>query len=199
MNTTQIRLATLATALTAALIFVGIAPADEITGSIKISPNLTHTGPSGGSELTETLYDVWKWAGTSANLGTQGLATAMTILYVKNDTIAGSGTNTYDLYGTLEDSFGNTVNLAKVKFMVLCPSNSMGATQSVLIEPAPAAGFASWQSTTTSATRVFSGGVWMTATASTNGYTVTATTGDILQIRNESTNAASYRLFIGGE
>jgi len=188
-------LATLATVLTAAALM-----ADNITGSIKLAPNLTHYGDNAAADsLLETVSDVYKWAGSSSALGTGTLATAMSLLYVQSTNITAGATNVYDLAGGLVDSFGKTLTFAKVKMLMLAPSNSMAVAQSVLIIPAAANGFATWQSGTTSAVRVFSGGAVGLFAPCTNAYTVAAGTGDLLWIVNESTNAASYRLYIGGE
>jgi hypothetical protein len=171
---------------------------DNITGRIRILPNLTHTGTAGASTLTEVLENTYEWAGT-AIVGTNGSAAGMSKLWVYGGTISGGATQSFDLAGGVTNSFGATLTFARVKMMVLCPSNSMAVAQSVLLRPAPANGFASWQSGTNDGARVFSGGAWAVMAPQTNAYAVTAGTGDLLEIANESTNAATYRLYIGGE
>ena len=180
------------------LVFVATLYANDITGSIKLSPNLTHEGAGTASTMTETISDVWKWAGTSSTIGTNGLATALTKLYALAATMPAGGTNIYDLAGGVTNNFGEVLTFAKVKFLAFCPTNSLGATRSMLIGPAPENGW-SWQSTTTAAVRVYASGVFCVGTASTNGYTVTAGTGDQLQIINDATNAAGFALYIAGE
>jgi len=196
MTTTQTRLATLA-----ALTLAATLHADSITGSIKVSPNLTHTGSGAASTLTETISDVWKWAGTSATVGTQGLATAVTMMYViQSNGIPAGATNTIDLYDSVYDSFGVKFKPAKVKGFIFCPTNSMTvAPQTMLVRPASANGWATWMSTTTSAIRVFSGGCFAIFAPCTNAYTVTGATGDLLETVNESTNASGYKLTILAE
>jgi hypothetical protein len=194
MNTTQIRLATLATLALAATLH-----ADAITGSVRLTPNLTHLGNNPAAQLVETIADVWQWAGSSSQLGTGTTATAMSLIYAQSTNIAAGATNVFDLAGGLVDSFGKTLTFARVKFLMLAPSNSMAVAQSVLVIPASENGFSTWQSGTTSAARVYSGGAWAIMAPCTNAYAVTGGTGDLLWIVNESTNAASYRLYIGGE
>lgn len=190
--------------LCAVLAVAAVVHADDIIGSIKISPNLTHSGDGAASTLTETIADVWKWAGASATVGTGATATAISKMYVLvSNNVPPGATNTLDLYGAAADSFGTTFSPAQIKGFIFCPTNSLSVLtngyQSMLIRPAPAAGWATWMSGTTSAIRVKAGGMFAVFAPCTNAYAVTATTGDLLETVNESTNAAGYRLYIFAE
>jgi hypothetical protein len=181
-----------------------LALADDITGSIKIAPNLTHSGAGSASTLTETISDVWKWAGTSATVGTGTTATAISKMYVVvSNGIPAGATNTVDLYGGVYDSFGTLFSPSQVKGFIFCPTNSLSVLtngyQSMLIRPSSANGWATWMSTTTSAIRVKAGGMFALMAPCTNAYAVTATTGDLLETVNESTNACGYSLYILAE
>lgn len=171
--------------------------ADNITGRIRINPAITHTGTGTASTLSEAVENVYQWAGT-AIIGTNGSAAGLNKLWVMQATLAAGATNTYDLAGGVTNSFGQVLTFARVKMMVAVPSNSMAVAQTVLIQPSPVNGF-SWQSTTTSATRVYSGGAWAVFAPSTNAYAVTAGTGDCFDVINESTNAVTVNLYIAGE
>jgi hypothetical protein len=172
--------------------------ADAITGLMRMESNITRTKAGTVTTVTETMINSYKWGGTGA-LGTGGQASAMSVLYAVNFSIIAGGTNTLDLYGSLLDNFGATVNLARVKWMQLSPSNSMVTPQTMLIRAAPANGFGTWMSATTAAVRAFSGGTFAIMAPATNAYAVTDSTGDLLEIVNESTNAATGLLYIGGE
>jgi hypothetical protein len=176
-----------------------VARAEDITGVIRLNPSITHSGTGAASTLTETIGDVWRWGGGSGVIGTNGSAAGLNKLWVYSGSLAGGATNTFDLAGGVTNSFGQVLTFARVKFLLLAPSNSMTTAQSVLLQPAPANGWGSWQSTTTSAARVYSGGAWAVFAPCTNAYAVTAGTGDLIDIINESTNAATYRLYIAGE
>jgi hypothetical protein len=189
-------IATLATL--AILTTVYRAAANEISGTIKVDARLEHVSPSTASEITETIATPYKWAGTGL-LGTNGTAAGMTTIYAATLSIPATGTNALDLAGTLFDSFGATVNLARVKFMVFAPSNSMTAAQSVIVRPAGANGFATWASDSNATVRVWSGGCFAFFCPTTNAPAVTAGTGDMLEIVNESTNAATCKVIIGGQ
>jgi hypothetical protein len=197
---------TLAACLTASLIalLACLARADDISGTIRIAPNLTHEGNNGASTLTETIADVWKWAGTSSTVGTGTTATAISKMYVVvSNGIPAGATNTVDLYGGVYDSFGVLFSPSQVKGFIFCPTNSLAVTnngyQSMLIRPSSANGWATWMSTTTSAIRVKAGGMFALFAPCTNAYAVTATTGDLLETVNESTNACGYSLYIFAE
>ena len=178
--------------------------ADDITGTIRVSPNVTHSGDGAASTLTETLADVWKWAGTSATLGTGTTATAISKMYVVvSNGIPGGATNQVDLYGAVYDSFGNLFSPTQVKGFIFCPTNAASIVtngyQSMLIRPASVNGWATWMSDTTAAIRVKSTGVFALFAPCTNAYAVTATTGDLLETVNEATNTCGYRLYIFAE
>jgi hypothetical protein len=192
--------AVLSIILTAAvLVAAGTLLAAPMTGLIKVESAVTATKTGTVSSVTETLVSSYKWGGTTI-LGTGTTAAAMSVIYTANATIPGLGTNTLDLVGTLSNNFGETINLTKVKWMQFAPSNSMTTVaQSILVEPAPENGFATWMSGTTSAMRVYSGGAVAIFAPCTNAFAVTATTGDLLQIRNESTNAVTVQVIIAGE
>lgn len=172
--------------------------ADNITGRIRINPAITHTGTGTASTLTEVLENTYQWNGT-AIIGTNGSAAGLNKLWVYSGTIGGGATQSFDLAGGVTNSFGATLTFSRVKLMQICPSNSMANPQTVLLRPAHANGFASWQSGTNDGQRVFAGGAWAVMAPTTNAYAVTAGTGDLLEIVNESTNAASYFLYIAGE
>ena len=114
--------------------------------------------------------------------------------------LAAGATNTLDLAGTLTDSFGATLTFTRVKYLSIAPSNSMAVAQSVLVQPAPANGWATWMANTTSAVRVWSGGCAVPVMCpQTNAPAVTATSGDLLDVINESTNAVKVTVIILGD
>lgn len=176
----------------------GSAWADDISGNIKIAATMTHLGSVTASTLTETLSDPWLWAGTTARIGTNGAATGLTRIYASETAIAASGTNALDLYGTLLDSFGATVNLSKVKLMFVSFSNSM-ASASVTLAPGVAAGFTNWNDGATAGVKISAGGAFFLAAPNATGYPVSNTACDALQLVNNSTNAGSVKVIIAGD
>jgi hypothetical protein len=176
----------------------GVVMADEISGNIKIAASLTHLGSVTASTLTETLSDPWLWSGATARLGTNGAATGLSKIYAVESAIAGSGTNNLDLYGTMLDSFGATVNMIKVKLMFVSFSNSM-ASASVTLSPGASAGFTNWNDGATAGVKIRSGGAFFLAAPDATGYPVSNGVCDALQVVNGSTNAGSVKVIIAGD
>jgi hypothetical protein len=176
----------------------GAAWADDISGTVKVSTSLTHLGSPTASTLTETLSDPWLWAGTTARLGTNGAATGLTRIYAAETAIGAGGTNALDLYGTLLDSFGAAINMAKVKLMFVSYSNAM-ASATVTLAPGAAAGFTNWNSGLTEGVKISAGGAFFLAAPNATGYPVSNTACDALQLVNNSTNAGSVKVIIAGD
>jgi hypothetical protein len=176
----------------------GMAWADDISGNIKIAASLTHLGSVTASTLTETLSDPWLWATSTARVGTNGAATGLTKIYAAETAIAAGGTNALDLYGTLLDSFGATVNMAKVKLMFLSFSNSM-TSASVTLAPGAANGFTNWNDGATAGVKISAGGAFFLAAPNAVGYPVSDGGCDALQVVNNATNAGSVKVIIAGD
>ncbi len=177
----------------------GVWAADTITGLARVELNLTHTGTNTATTVTETLVNAYKWGGTGA-LGTNGAAAGVGYMYAAVLSLGAGATNTLDLAGSLKDAFGATLTFSKVKYLSIAPSNNMAVAQSVIVQPAPANGWGTWMANTTSAVRVWSGGCAVPVMCpQTNAPAVTAGTGDLLDIINESTNAATVTVIILGD
>ena len=170
--------------------------ADDIRGTIKTAVSLTHISGATASTVYETISDPWTWGATSANVGTNGAANDLNMVYISNATIAGSGTNTLDLYGTLLDSFGATLNFARIKLLIVAPTNAM-AGQSVTLLASAANGMTNALPAT--GNPVLCGGVFFLAAPTAIGYTVSNGVCDVIDIRNDSTNAAVVKVVIAGE
>jgi hypothetical protein len=175
---------------------IGIILADDISGTIKAGISISHAGSGTASTLTETLSDPWKWGTSTAIIGTNGSATGLSKLYVSDATIAGSGTNTLDLYGALTDSFGVAVNLARVKLILIAPANTM-AGQSVTLGASASNGMTN--ALPASGNSVLCGGAFFLAGPTAIGYSVSNGVCDTIQIVNDSTNAATCKVIVAGE
>ena len=169
--------------------------ADTITGEIKLSAAITHTGSATASSLTETISDPWKWGASTAFMGTNGSPTGLSRIYVSSTTIAGSGTNTIDLYSSTLDSFGSPLAFSAVKFIWFAPSNTTSSSMTIL--PASSAGFTNWTESTTG-NKIRSGGLLAIMAPDAGGYAVSNGACDSISIINGSTNSGSYVLFVGG-
>ena len=174
-----------------ALAVVGIAVADSITGNLRVSPNLTHTGTGSASTLSETkdTFQSWVIAGTTN-------AVSLTKMWVASVTLAGLAGTNFDLYASMNDSFGQPVSFSVVKMIALNaatsnetfiglggagsnPMTNWVADASDIIKIAPSAGF------------------YIFAPDET-GYAVSNGVADTLAVTNYSTNAVWFDIFIAG-
>ncbi len=169
---------------------ITIIATDTYTGTLLVTPQITHKSV-GASTLSETIQTVYQWTLTQS-----AGATYVNNLYVSNGTLAAGATNTVDLYGTLANSFGVTLNMVCIKGLILCPSNSVGGT--VTIRPAAANGISGLFEDTSGAI-VRSRGCYSTFAMDTNGYAVANASADSIEIVNNATNTTTYQLIIFGE
>jgi hypothetical protein len=182
---------TLLTGILAALCLGAPAVCDPISGTISVSGPVLHTGGT-ASSLQESIDSFFSW--TLASTETNVLS--LSCLYSASGSLAGGATNTLDLYGAVLDSFGATVKLARVKLLVFCPSNAIAATAT--IRPAAAAGFTNWCDAAEGVT-VRAGGALAFFAPDLTGYPVSNSVCDSLEIVNNATNSATYKLYIGGQ
>jgi hypothetical protein len=182
-----------AATIAALLVGAAILCADTYTGTISVSPAIVHQSTT-ASSLMESLSTVYSYTISS---GTGNVA-YVNCLYTKSGTIVAAGTNTIDLYGTVLNSFGSTLNVVRVKGMILCPSNSVGSP--VIFRPSTSGGFTNWTADTSAdGVKVRSGGCFAIFAKDTTAYPVTATTCDSLDIVSTATNSTTYSLYIFGE
>lgn len=105
------------------------------------------------------------------------------VLFAEARTIAASGTYSMDLVGALADLFAATVNLVKVKALLIKadPAN----VNNVMVGGAGANGFVSWVGDATDKVAVRPGaGLLLVAGQADTGYAATAATADLLLFTN---------------
>jgi hypothetical protein len=170
---------------------IAILAADTYTGVISVSPAIVHQGGS-GSALTETLSSVFTWSLSAVSTNPANVGA----LYVVNGSVAANSTNTVDLYGSVNNSFGAVLNMARVKGLIFCPSNSLG--KACYIRPAAANGMTNiWEGAQGSV--VNSGGCLALFAKDTVGYPVSNAAVDSIEIAGTATNATTYSLYILGQ
>ncbi len=112
-------------------------------------------------------------------------------------TLAASATENLDLAGVLTDAFGNLLTFAKVRVILIyaLPAN----TNNVLVGGAASNGFITPFNDATDIAVVKPGGMLLMIAPDTNGYAVTAATGDLLKITNSSSGTSiTYDVIILG-
>lgn len=109
-------------------------------------------------------------------------------------TLGASGTENLDLAGSLADPFGATITCAKVKAMMFTASS--GNTNNVNVGGAGSNTFVGPFADATDIVSIPPGGTFF-VTAPVSGWTVTASTGDILKIANSGgTTGITYKVMI---
>lgn len=115
--------------------------------------------------------------------------------YAERKTVNASTTQTTDLSGALTDPFGSTVTFAKVKLVALI---NRSTTQTLTLQR-PAANGVPWLTAAGDAIPVPPGGFACVAAGVLAGLaTVTAGTGDLIDVVNPAGASAEYDLIVVG-
>ena len=117
----------------------------------------------------------------STSMATGTGASQSDLLFTDQRTIAASSTEDLDLSGSLSDAFGNTLAFVKVKAITVKAASAN--TNNVTVSPASANGFLGPFADASDLLAIPPGG-FITLTAPVSGWTVTASTGDLLTIAN---------------
>lgn len=117
-----------------------------------------------------------------ASLPNGVLAGQADLLWTDTRTIAASGTDDLDLNGSLLDAFGQAVNFARVKGIVLAAA--AGNTNDVVIGAAASNAFVGPFGSATHTMKVQPGNPFCIFATGAAGWPVTPTTADLLRIAN---------------
>lgn len=110
--------------------------------------------------------------------------------------LAGSATENLDLAGSLTNAFGATVTFTKVKLIAVRASSSNNAANAVQVSRGSSNGVPLFLAASDG---VALGPAGMLVIYDPTGFTVTASTGDILTVTNGAgTNTVSYDILIVG-
>lgn len=170
----------------AVVIVAGASWAGDVAGTVQLYLGATHTDTSetlgtGISAATETINRIINQtitAGTNAN--------QCDVFYHVTETVAASSRSTNDLYGIKTDSFGETVNLAEMRWVYITSSSTNAAD--LLVE---------WPTVGTNGIKV-GGSMFLWAPTAT-AIPIANGTSDQLVILNESAaQSQKYSIIIGG-
>ncbi|MDC8446458.1 MAG: hypothetical protein LV471_11100 [Nitrosomonas sp.] len=118
-------------------------------------------------------------------------------VFTDTRTIAASGSENLDLSGVLADVFGSTINFTRIKALIIKADQSN--TNDVLVGGHASAAVASLFGDATDKARVKPGGAVAFIAPNATGYTVTATTADMLTVANSSSGSSvTYTIIIIG-
>ena len=119
-------------------------------------------------------------------------------VFVDQRTLSASANEELDLAGGLTDAFGTSITFTSIKGIIVYAAS--GNTNDVLVGGAAANGFIEWVSDTSDEIVVKPGGMFMLYNPAADGYTVTASTGDLLRFENSSSGSSvTYDLILIGE
>lgn len=163
------------------------------TLGITVTANNTNTGtPLVSTSVADNLQRT-----VTISLSTGTSADQADRVYQFNETLAASGTRDLDLSGSLTDSLGQTVVFVEVTSIVLI--NKATVAGSDLLLGAGSNPMVNWVETGGDRVRVKAGGFMALGCRYDPGYAITAGTGDILRITNESGSATvEYDIIIVG-
>jgi hypothetical protein len=165
-----------------------------ITGKLKIQAELTNTGASDLSTLTDvltsTLLPLWSvTSGTGLDQADQ--------MWHDQRTLALSTSEELDLAGVLTDSFGTVLTFARIEAIIVTAALANGAL--IQVGGAASNGFINWVASATDIINVRNGGTFALFAPDATAYAVTAGTGDLLKITNTDGAAeAIYDIYIIG-
>lgn len=173
-------------------VLAGAVIADTITGNVRVTPNITHNGSGSASSFRETISSLQSWtvAGTTNN-------TSLTKLWVKHDVLPSSGSTNYDLHTSMNDSFGQAVNFAKVRFFAVVTASSNAAP--IGIGGAASGALTNWVGDASDIVKVPQGSGFYLFAPDATGFVVSNGVSDTLAVTNySSASNAYYDIYIGG-
>lgn len=167
--------------------------AATFSGNVKLSLAGILTNDNDLSTVTQAFN-----YSKSYNIANGTGANQANMIWADTRTIAASGTDDLDLYGGLTNAFGTAINFTSIKGIIIVADSAN--TNDVLVGGDGAAAFVNWVSDATDKIVVKPNGMFAIMNTNANGYAVTNTTADVLQIANSSSGTSvTYDVIIFGE
>ncbi len=167
--------------------------AQTFSGNIKFALAGIFNGDNDLSSVTQTFNYSKNYNITNGT----GLDQA-NMIWADTRTITASSTDDLDLYGGLTNSFGTTINFTSIKGIIITAASTN--TNDVVVGGDASAAFVNWVGAANDVINVKPDGMFALVNPGANGYAVTATTGDILQIANSSSGSSVvYDIILLGE
>lgn len=154
---------------------------------------------AGSADLGSATYTLQAGSQSPIILGSGTGSNQANAIFTDQRTLSASTTEELDLYGSLTDPLGGTLNFATIKMIKVCPASAN--TNNVNVGPGMSNGgtaFTGPWSASTAYSAVRPGGC-MVHVAPQTGWTVTNTTGDKLGLGNSSSGTSvTYDIMIVG-
>ena len=113
--------------------------------------------------------------------------------------LAGSANETFDLYGGIEDNFGEVINFTTVRAFSIINRNPSTDADGILEVGAGTNAWSTWLGDPTDLVKIGPGGCMFIWNPSSAGCAVTAGTGDILKVNNTGAGDIEYQIAFIGE
>jgi hypothetical protein len=165
----------------------------KFSGNLKLSLAGTFSGANDLSTLAQAIN-----YSKSYNLTNGTGANQANMIFMDQRTLAASTAEDLDLAGSLTNAYGTTITFTSIKGIIVYASPAN--TNDVLIGGDASAAFVNWVANSSDIIVVKPGGLFALVNPQANGYAVTATTGDLLQIANSSSGTpVTYDIILLGE
>ena len=127
-------------------------------------------------------------------------ALELDVLWHDTRTLGAGANESIDLAGSLSDGFGDTVNLANVKILII-ENTSADAASSIVVGGAAGTQFDAWLGSATDLIRIEPGeSKVLISRTDADGYASTGAADDLLKILNENGGAgATYKIIVAGD
>lgn len=166
--------------------------AASFNGSISVVVNGTLTSDIDSGGATHKVNNTYKTTFTNGTAADQA-----NMMFSDDRQISGSGSDDLDLAGSLTDAFGTTITFTSIKAIIIKADADNGNNLSIGGDAT--APFSTLFADGSDELILAPGGTLCLVNPNANGYAVTATTADILEITNADSSAANYEITIIGE
>lgn len=167
--------------------------AQTFSGNLKLALAGTFTGDNDLSTVAQSIN-----YSKSFNITNGTGADQANMIFMDQRTISASGTDDLDLSGSLANAYGTTIAFTSIKGIIIYASTAN--TNDVVIGGDASAAFVTWVGDATDTVVVKPGGMFALVNPAANGYTVTNSSADILQIANSgSGTSVTYDIILLGE
>lgn len=150
------------------------------------------------TSITETSVNANSFRYSSGQMANgTGSTTTADRVYFATLTIAASGTSSADLAGGVTDVYGNTITMARVKWMFVWHTNTTTATDVSFGNATNP--MANWISTATVTVKILNNGVFIIGAPGATGYALTGGSADAVKVtNNDGANSATVKwAFVG--
>ena len=166
--------------------------AETFNGSVTVAVNATLTGDLDIGTGTHTVNSNYKTIFTNGTAADQA-----NMMWTDTRTISGSSSDDLDLAASLTSAFGTTITFTSIKGIIISAAAANGG--SISVGGDGAAALDTLFDAIDNEILIAPGGTFAIVNPNANGYVVTATTADILEITNLDGSSVTYDIIIIGE